>query len=127
MGTLAVAELLRVAPRHIGLGKRCAEWFEGPYHLRGEILKRLMKRTGNEGKKTAELAKHEFGNLEGLRALGKIRGNGHASAADMADLELTPGAILLIAKAMNTDLEGVPVQYSISRFAADRVQFTIEN
>jgi GntR family phosphonate transport system transcriptional regulator len=51
----------------------------------------------------------------------------HADAGDIADLELTPGAILLIAKAMNTDLEGVPVQYSISRFAADRVQFTIEN
>ncbi len=51
----------------------------------------------------------------------------HADAGDIADLELTPGAVLLITKAMNADLEGVPVQYSISRFAADRVQFTIEN
>ncbi|MGO4199148.1 phosphonate metabolism transcriptional regulator PhnF [Rhizobium sp. YAF28] len=51
----------------------------------------------------------------------------HADSGDIADLELTPGAVLLITKAMNTDLEGVPVQYSISRFAADRVQFTIEN
>jgi len=51
----------------------------------------------------------------------------HADAGDIADLELTPGAILLITKAMNTDLDGVPVQYSITRFAADRVQFTIEN
>jgi GntR family phosphonate transport system transcriptional regulator len=51
----------------------------------------------------------------------------HADDGDIADLELTPGAILLIAKSMNTDLDGVPVQYSISRFAADRVQFTIEN
>ncbi|MBB3655789.1 GntR family phosphonate transport system transcriptional regulator [Rhizobium sp. BK650] len=51
----------------------------------------------------------------------------HADSADIADLGLTPGAVLLITKAMNTDLEGVPVQYSISRFAADRVQFTIEN
>ena len=51
----------------------------------------------------------------------------HADDGDIADLELTSGAILLIAKSMNTDLEGVPVQYSISRFAADRVQFTIEN
>lgn len=52
---------------------------------------------------------------------------GHADAGDIADLELTPGAILLITKAMNTDLDGIPVQYSITRFAADRVQFTIEN
>lgn len=51
----------------------------------------------------------------------------HADDGDIADLELTPGAILLIAKSMNTDMDGVPVQYSISRFAADRVQFTIEN
>lgn len=51
----------------------------------------------------------------------------HADSGDIADLGLAPGAILLITKAMNTDLEGVPVQYSISRFAADRVQFTIEN
>ncbi len=51
----------------------------------------------------------------------------HADAADLAALELTPGAIVLITKAVNTDLEGVPVQYAISRFSADRVQFTIEN
>jgi len=51
----------------------------------------------------------------------------HADAADLAALELTPGAIVLVTKAMNTDLQGVPVQYAISRFAADRVQFTIEN
>jgi GntR family phosphonate transport system transcriptional regulator len=51
----------------------------------------------------------------------------HAEAADLSALELTPGAIVLITKAMNTDLDGVPVQYSVTRFAADRVQFTIEN
>lgn len=61
-----------------------------------------------------------------VRAITEITA-AHADGGDIADLELTPGAILLIAKAMNTDLEGVPVQYSISRFAADRVQFTIEN
>jgi GntR family phosphonate transport system transcriptional regulator len=51
----------------------------------------------------------------------------HADAGDIAALELTPGAIVLITRAMNTDLDGIPVQYSISRFPADRVQFTIEN
>ena len=51
----------------------------------------------------------------------------HAEPDDLATLELTPGAIVLIAKALNTDLEGVPVQFSVSRFAADRVQFTIRN
>jgi GntR family transcriptional regulator, phosphonate transport system regulatory protein len=51
----------------------------------------------------------------------------HAETADIADLELSPGAIVMVTRALNTDLDGVPVQYSITRFAADRVQFTIEN
>jgi GntR family phosphonate transport system transcriptional regulator len=68
----------------------------------------------------------ELGLADYVRATTEITA-AHADAADIADLELTPGAILLITKAMNTDLDGVPVQYAISRFAADRVQFTIEN
>ncbi|WP_064707591.1 phosphonate metabolism transcriptional regulator PhnF [Rhizobium bangladeshense] len=68
----------------------------------------------------------ELGLVDYVRATTEVTA-AHAATADLADLELTPGAILLIAKAMNTDLDGVPVQYSISRFAADRVQFTIEN
>jgi GntR family phosphonate transport system transcriptional regulator len=51
----------------------------------------------------------------------------HADEGDLADLELSPGAIIMTTRALNTDLDGVPVQYSITRFAADRVQFTIEN
>lgn len=51
----------------------------------------------------------------------------HAEAGDLADLELSPGAIIMTTRALNADLDGVPVQYSITRFAADRVQFTIEN
>ncbi len=51
----------------------------------------------------------------------------HADEGDLADLELSPGAIIMTTRALNTDLAGIPVQYSITRFAADRVQFTIEN
>lgn len=51
----------------------------------------------------------------------------HAETADIADLELSPGAIVMMTRALNADLDGRPVQYSITRFAADRVQFTIEN
>jgi GntR family phosphonate transport system transcriptional regulator len=51
----------------------------------------------------------------------------HAESADLADLELSPGAIMLVTRALNADPEGVPVQYAISRFPADIVQFTIEN
>lgn len=51
----------------------------------------------------------------------------HAEADDLSDLELSPGAILLVTAALNVDMEGVPTQYAISRFAADVVQFTVEN
>jgi GntR family phosphonate transport system transcriptional regulator len=68
----------------------------------------------------------EVGLSDYVRATTEITA-AHAEAADLMALELTPGAIVLITKAMNTDLEGVPVQYSVTRFAADRVQFTIEN
>ncbi len=68
----------------------------------------------------------ELGLSDYVRATTEITAT-HADAGDIAALELTPGAIVLITKAMNTDLDGVPVQYSISHFSADRVQFTIEN
>lgn len=51
----------------------------------------------------------------------------HADPSDLADLELSPGAIVLITRALNADLDGVPVQYAVTRFASDRVQFTIKN
>ncbi|WP_117192960.1 phosphonate metabolism transcriptional regulator PhnF [Rhizobium terrae] len=51
----------------------------------------------------------------------------HADGADLADLQLSPGAIILVTKALNTDPDGVPVQYAVTRFPADMVQFTIEN
>jgi GntR family phosphonate transport system transcriptional regulator len=51
----------------------------------------------------------------------------HADGADLTDLQLSPGAIILVARALNTDPDGVPVQYAVTRFPADMVQFTIEN
>jgi GntR family phosphonate transport system transcriptional regulator len=51
----------------------------------------------------------------------------HAEVEDRADLKLSPGAIVLVTRALNCDLEGLPVQFSVSRFPADMVQFTIEN
>lgn len=51
----------------------------------------------------------------------------HADNDDLASLELSPGAIVLVTRALNADADGVPVQYAVSRFPADAVQFTIEN
>jgi len=51
----------------------------------------------------------------------------HAEADDLADLELSPGAILLVSDSLNVDMDGQPIQFGTSRFPADVVQFTVEN
>ncbi|QEE45672.1 phosphonate metabolism transcriptional regulator PhnF [Rhizobium sp. WL3] len=51
----------------------------------------------------------------------------HAEPDDVAHLELTPGAIVLVTRALNTDAQGRPIQFAVTRFPADRVQFTIRN
>ena len=50
----------------------------------------------------------------------------HAEGDDIRHLKLSPGAIILVATAVNTDLAGTPIQFSRSRFAADRVKLTVE-
>jgi GntR family phosphonate transport system transcriptional regulator len=49
----------------------------------------------------------------------------HADAADLADLKLSPGAIVLVAIAINVDSKGKPIQFAETRFAADRVELTV--
>ncbi|TCT44987.1 phosphonate metabolism transcriptional regulator PhnF [Martelella mediterranea] len=51
----------------------------------------------------------------------------HAMPDDCKALGLSPGAIVLIARSLNTDLDGVPVQYAVTRFAADRVRISIDS
>ncbi len=97
---------------------RATSWF--PAARFGDIAETYRK-TESITKAFALLGLQDY-----VRATTEITA-AHADAGDIADLELTPGAILLITKAMNTDLDGAPVQYSVTRFAADRVQFTIEN
>lgn len=49
----------------------------------------------------------------------------HADADDLAALRLAPGAIVLVAVAVNVDVEGRPIQFSETRFAADRVELAV--
>ena len=49
----------------------------------------------------------------------------HAETADLTDLKLAPGAIVLVAVALNVDPQGRPVQFSETRFAADRVELSV--
>ncbi|MEQ8296178.1 MAG: phosphonate metabolism transcriptional regulator PhnF [Nitratireductor sp.] len=49
----------------------------------------------------------------------------HADDGDLDDLRLSPGAIVLVAIAVNVDTEGRPIQFAETRFAADRVELSV--
>lgn len=49
----------------------------------------------------------------------------HAGEADTRELKLSPGAIVLVAKALNVDPADRPIQYSLTRFPADRVELSV--
>ena len=51
----------------------------------------------------------------------------HADPADLADLRLSPGAIVLVTVAVNVDIEGRAIQFSETRFAADRGELSIQH
>ncbi|MEO1067218.1 MAG: phosphonate metabolism transcriptional regulator PhnF, partial [Pseudomonadota bacterium] len=51
----------------------------------------------------------------------------HATPEDCADLHLSSGAIVLNAEALNHDAGGLPIQFTISRIAADRVTLRIDS
>jgi GntR family phosphonate transport system transcriptional regulator len=51
----------------------------------------------------------------------------HAEAEELRHLRLSPGAIVLVATAINVDTMGRPIQYSKTRFAADRMEIAIDN
>ncbi|MBC01053.1 MAG: phosphonate metabolism transcriptional regulator PhnF [Rhodobacteraceae bacterium] len=50
-----------------------------------------------------------------------------ASRTDREDLGLQAGAVVLLTTSVNTDQDGVPIQMSRSRFAADRVTLSVRN
>ncbi|MCM2397113.1 phosphonate metabolism transcriptional regulator PhnF [Rhizobium sp. S95] len=95
---------------------RATTWFPA---ARFEGIAEIFAKTGSVTK-----ALSEFGVGDYLRDTTEITAR-HAEPDDVATLELTPGAIVLVTRALNTDLDGQPIQYSITRFPADRVQFTI--
>jgi GntR family phosphonate transport system transcriptional regulator len=50
----------------------------------------------------------------------------HADEADANELQLSPGAIVLVTRALTVDPEGAPIQFSFTRFPADRVELVID-
>lgn len=66
------------------------------------------------------------GVMDYLRDVTEISAT-HAEPDDVLQLQLTPGAIVLVTRAVNTDLDGLPIQFAMTRFPADRVQFTVRS
>lgn len=50
----------------------------------------------------------------------------HATLDDIKIMRLSPGAIVLVTHAINADMNGCPIEYSKTRFSADRVNLQID-
>ena len=50
-----------------------------------------------------------------------------ADAADRSEMDLTSGSIVLVVRAVDVELGGTPLQYSVSRFAADKVELVMQS
>lgn len=124
------AEALQLAPgadviRIEGLSEadgrpvsRATSWFDA---RRFVGFAKAYRRTGSI---TAAFA--TFGVDDYLRRSTVVSAR-HADASDLADLRLSPGAIVLVTVAVNVDLDGRPIQFSETRFAADRVELSVVN
>lgn len=97
---------------------RSTSWFPAD---RFELIDEAFRRTGSVTR-----ALREYGVDDYLRAVTEVSAT-HAEPDDVAQLALTPGAIVLVTRALNTDMQGLPIQYAVTRFPADRVEFTITN
>ena len=73
---------------------------------------------------TASLA--ACGVADYVRASTSIEAH-HANADDIDLIRLSPGAIVLVAHAVNTEPDGTPCHVSVSRFAADRVALSVDH
>ncbi len=51
----------------------------------------------------------------------------HANPQILEDLDLSPGAIVLVTEAINAELDGTRVEYSLTNFAADRMELDIDH
>ena len=113
------APVMRLETRGDGDGmplSRATSWFVA------ELLPGLEGAFGRLSSITAAFA--EQGAPDSFRASTVVAAR-HADAADLADLRLSPGAVVLVATAVNVDRDGKPIQFSVTRFAADRVELMV--
>jgi len=108
-------ETLRVVDgRPLSVG---THWFDA------ERLPHIAAALRRSGSVTAAL--RSSGIADYVRASTAITAR-HATASETADLELEPGGIVLVARALDALPDGTPLQYALTRFSASRVVLDIE-
>lgn len=108
METLGVADGAPVS--------RATTYFDA---LRFNGLERVYAETGSV---TASFATHGLGDYSRRSTVISAR---HANAQEISDLRLSPGAIVLVTTAINVDPQGMPVQFSRTRFPASSVELSV--
>lgn len=68
----------------------------------------------------------ELGIPDYIRASTTV-GARHATASESDILELAPGSVLLVVRALDTLLDGTPLSFGSTRFAAARVELDVEH
>lgn len=120
LGVEAGARALRLESAHFADGvpiSWAVVWFPLPRFARmGEAY-------GATGSITAALA--ACGVADYRRAITRI-GAAAADPLDAARLEIATGRPVLILESVNVDLDGRPMQWTRSRFSADRVKVVVE-
>jgi GntR family phosphonate transport system transcriptional regulator len=119
LGLARSAEVIRLETRGEADGRpvsRAASWYEAS---RFAGIDAVMAKTGSI---TASLQR--FGIDDYLRQSTVLSAR-HADAADLADLDLQPGAIVLVAVAVNVTPDGQPIQFAETRFPAERVELKL--
>lgn len=97
---------------------RATSWYDA---TRFPDFPNVFARTGSVTAAFAELGLQDY-----VRTWTRIEAR-QASNEDMTDLNLAPGAVVLVTTSLNASLSGIPVQYSITRFAAERVELRIDH
>lgn len=112
-------EVIRLETRGEADGRpvsRAASWYEA------KRFAGIDAAMGETGSITASLRR--FGVDDYLRQSTVLSAR-HADAADLAALNLQPGAIVLVAVAVNVTPDGRPIQFSETRFPAERVELKL--
>jgi GntR family phosphonate transport system transcriptional regulator len=119
LGLTRGTEVIRLETRGEADGRpisRATAWFDA---RRFAGIDRAMAETGSI---TASLSR--LGIDDYLRQSTVLSAR-HADAADLADLDLQPGAIVLVTVAVNVTPDGQPIQFSESRFPAERIELKL--